>query len=215
VAVADLFAEARGVERLDEGAFLFPGFCLADAAALHAAAMEVAARNPFRHLVTPGGHTMSVAMTNCGAAGWVSDRRGYRYDEIDPMTGTRWAEMPAVFKALAARAAACGGFASFAPDVCLLNRYEAGTKLHLHIDRDEFDYAHPIVSVSLGLPAVFMWGGPARTDRPRRYHVYHGDVVVWGGRSRRHYHGVSPLKAGVHEITGNCRINLTFRKALR
>jgi len=203
------------VERLDEGAFLFPGFCLGDAVALYAAAMEVAAKNPFRRLVTPGGHTMSVAMTNCGAAGWVSDRRGYRYESVDPMTGTRWAEMPPVYLAVARRAAAQGGFDGFVPDVCLINRYEGGAKLHLHIDRDEFDYAHPIVSVSLGLPAVFMWGGTARTDKPRRYDVLHGDVVVWGGVSRRHYHGVSPLKAGVHEMTGACRVNLTFRKALR
>jgi alkylated DNA repair protein (DNA oxidative demethylase) len=131
------------------------------------------------------------------------------------MTGTRWAELPPVYLAVARRAAAQGGFDGFVPDVCLINRYEGGAKLHLHIDRDEFDYAHPIVSVSLGLPAVFMWGGTARTDKPRRYDVLHGDVVVWGGVSRRHYHGVSPLKAGVHEMTGACRVNLTFRKALR
>jgi alkylated DNA repair protein (DNA oxidative demethylase) len=213
--MADLFGETREVTRLDEGAFLFPGFGLAEAGDLYAAAMAVAAKNPFRNLVTPGGHTMSVAMTNCGAAGWVSDRRGYRYDALDPLTGTRWAAMPVLFAEMAARAAAAAGFAGFAPDVCLINRYEAGAKLHLHIDRDEHDYAHPIVSVSLGLPAVFMWGGVARTDRPRRYAVLHGDVVVWGGASRRHYHGVSPLKAGVHEMTGACRVNLTFRKALR
>jgi alkylated DNA repair protein (DNA oxidative demethylase) len=182
---------------------------------LYAAAMGVAAKNPFRNLVTPGGHTMSVAMTNCGAAGWVSDRRGYRYDAVDPLTGTVWAPMPERFLDLARRAAEAAGFPGFAPDVCLINRYLAGTKLHLHIDRDEFDYAHPIVSVSLGLPAVFMWGGTARTDKPRRYALYHGDVVVWGGVSRRHYHGVSPLKAGMHEMTGACRVNLTFRKALR
>jgi alkylated DNA repair protein (DNA oxidative demethylase) len=177
--------------------------------------MAVAAVSPFRFLVTPGGHTMSVAMTNCGAAGWVSDRRGYRYDKVDPLTGQAWPAMPAVFAGLADRAARKAGFAGFVPDVCLINRYTAGAKLHLHIDRDEHDYAHPIVSVSLGLSATFMWGGTARTDKPQRYAVHHGDVVVWGGASRRHYHGVSPLKDGVHEVTGDCRVNLTFRKALR
>jgi alkylated DNA repair protein (DNA oxidative demethylase) len=210
----DLFAASRAAERLDDGAFLFPGFCAGEAAALHQAAQDVAAVAPFRFLVTPGGHTMSVAMTNCGAAGWVSDRRGYRYDAIDPLTGKPWPAMPALFAALADRAAWAAGFENFVPDVCLINRYEPGAKLHLHIDRDEHEYRHPIVSVSLGLSAVFMWGGKARTDRPRRFAVHHGDVVVFGGESRRNYHGVSPLKAGVHEVTGNCRVNLTFRKAL-
>jgi alkylated DNA repair protein (DNA oxidative demethylase) len=212
--LTDLFADVRAEERLDEGAFIYPGFAASEAAALHGAALAVAAVSPFRFLVTPGGHTMSVAMTNCGKAGWVSDRRGYRYDRVDPLTQRTWPVMPEIFAALADRAAAKAGFSGFAPDVCLINRYEAGAKLHLHVDRDEHEFAFPIVSVSLGLPATFMWGGAARTDRPRRYPVYHGDVVVWGGASRRHYHGVSPLKAGLHEVTGACRINLTFRKAL-
>jgi alkylated DNA repair protein (DNA oxidative demethylase) len=211
----DLFAATRDIEKLDEGAFLFPAFCLAAAPALYQAVLSIAASNPFRNLITPGGHTMSVAMTNCGQAGWVSDRRGYRYDAIDPLTNTPWQPMPPLFLDLAARAATAAGFDNFRPDVCLINRYDAGTKLHLHIDRDEHDYAHPIVSASLGLPAIFMWGGLARTDRPRRYPVYHGDVVVWGGPSRRHYHGISPLKPGQHDLTGPCRINLTFRKALK
>jgi alkylated DNA repair protein (DNA oxidative demethylase) len=211
----DLFEATRATEKLDEGAYLFPAFCLLEAAILHQTALAIAAKNPFRNLITPGGHTMSVAMTNCGAAGWVSDRRGYRYATIDPLTNTPWQPMPPAFAALAARAAAAAGFENFTPDVCLINRYDPGTKLHLHIDRDEHDYAHPIVSASLGLPAIFMWGGPARTDKPRRYVLYHGDVVVWGGASRRHYHGVSPLKPGIHTLTGTSRINLTFRKALK
>jgi alkylated DNA repair protein (DNA oxidative demethylase) len=213
--LTDLFEDVRERERLDEGAYLFPRFALREAAGLIAEVERISAAAPFRNLVTPGGHTMSVAMTNCGAAGWVSDRRGYRYDAVDPLTGRKWPAMPDGFSGLADRAAAAAGFDGFLPDVCLINRYEIGAKLHLHIDRDEHDYAHPIVSVSLGLPAVFMWGGKARTDKPSRHAVHHGDVVVFGGPSRRHYHGVSPLKAGTHELTGACRFNLTFRKALK
>jgi alkylated DNA repair protein (DNA oxidative demethylase) len=188
---------------------------LTEAPLLIAETAHIAEQAPFRNLVTPGGHIMSVAMTNCGAAGWVSDRSGYRYSATDPLTGQTWPAMPNLFLDLAGRAASAAGFKNFRPDVCLINRYEHGAKLHLHIDRDEHDNAHPIVSVSLGLPAIFMWGGKARTDKPTRHAVHHGDVVVFGGPSRRNYHGVSPLKAGLHEMTGACRINLTFRKALK
>jgi len=210
----DLFAATRLTEKLSPGAFLFPGFAAQEAPALLAAVAEIAAAAPFRHLVTPGGHTMSVAMTNCGEAGWVSDRRGYRYDARDPDSGKNWPAMPAIFLALAARAAEAAGFGGFVPDVCLINRYAPGAKLHLHIDRDEHRFDAPIVSVSLGLSAIFMWGGLERTDKPTRHAVHHGDVVVFGGPSRRRYHGVSPLKPGTHPATGACRLNLTFRKAL-
>jgi alkylated DNA repair protein (DNA oxidative demethylase) len=165
-------------------------------------------------MVTPGGHTMSVAMTNCGAAGWVTDRRGYRYDAADPETGKPWPKMPPPFLALAGAAAAAGGFSGFVPDACLINRYEPGSKLSLHQDRDERSLDDPIVSVSLGLPATFLFGGTKRTNPQRRVPLEHGDVVVWGGPSRLAFHGVLPLRDGEHPLLGRRRVNLTFRKAL-
>jgi alkylated DNA repair protein (DNA oxidative demethylase) len=201
-------------ETLDPGALVLRNFAGHLEAALLDCVQAIAAAAPFRNLVTPGGHVMSVAMTNCGAAGWMSDRRGYRYEAVDPLSGAAWPAMPGVFLGLARRAAAVAGFEGFAPDVCLINRYVPGAKMTLHIDHDERDLGAPIVSVSLGLPAVFLWGGKARNDRPRKVPVESGDVVVWGGESRRNYHGVLPLKNGVHRLTGGCRINLTFRKAL-
>ena len=188
------------------------GFAFADGAALVDEAARVAQAAPFRHLVTPGGFTMSVGMTNCGRVGWVSDRTGYRYDPHDPDTGAPWPAMPARLLDLAARAAAEGGFAGYDPDACLINRYTAGSKLGMHRDRDEKDAWSPIVSVSLGLPAVFLWGGKRRGDAVRRLRLESGDVVVWGGPARFVYHGVAPLKDGEHALTGAARINLTFRK---
>jgi alkylated DNA repair protein (DNA oxidative demethylase) len=164
-------------------------------------------------MITPGGYRMSVAMSNCGALGWTSDRSGYRYSPVDPESGKPWPAMPAALRRLAESAAAEAGFPSFAPDACLINRYQAGAKLSLHQDRDETDYSQPIASVSLGLPAVFQWGGMKRADRPVRVHLRHGDVVVWGGEDRLRFHGVTPLKEGNHPVTGPYRINLTFRKA--
>jgi alkylated DNA repair protein (DNA oxidative demethylase) len=174
----------------------------------------VAARAPFRNMVTPGGYTMSVAMTNCGAAGWITDSLGYRYASCDPASGEPWPPMPAVFDSLAARAAAAAGFADFQPDACLINHYAPGSKLSLHQDKNEADYAAPIVSVSLGLPAKFLFGGLKRNDRVKRIELRHGDVVVWGRAARLVYHGVDTLKDGHHPATGRCRFNLTFRKAL-
>jgi alkylated DNA repair protein (DNA oxidative demethylase) len=165
-------------------------------------------------MVTPGGHRMSVAMTNCGDAGWVTDRTGYRYDANDPETGKPWPPMPAGFRDLAVRAAAEAGFAGFVPDACLINLYEPGAKLSLHQDRNERVRDAPIVSVSLGLPATFLFGGLKRTDPQRRLALQHGDVVVWGGPSRLAYHGVMPLKDGEHPALGRRRVNLTLRKAL-
>jgi alkylated DNA repair protein (DNA oxidative demethylase) len=199
-------------EPLEEGAVLLRAFALADAPTLVAEAERVAQSAPFRHLVVPGGFTMSVGMTNCGRVGWVSDRTGYRYDPVDPATGNPWPPMPAQFVDLAARAAAEAGFASYDPDDCLINRYTKGAKLGLHQDRDEKDAWAPIVSVSLGLPAVFLWGGKRRGDAVRRMRLESGDVVVWGGPARFVYHGVAPLKDGQHALTGAARINLTFRK---
>ena len=164
-------------------------------------------------MVTPGGHSMSVAMTNCGSAGWVTDRSGYRYDGVDPESRTPWPAMPASFRALAAQAAAEAGFDGFAPDACLINRYQPGARMSLHQDKDEDDFAAPIVSVSLGLPAIFLFGGLQRSDKPRRFRLEHGDIVVWGGPSRLFFHGIAPLADGEHALLGRQRINLTFRKA--
>lgn len=199
-------------EPLEEGAVLLRGFAVAEAPFLLEEVARVAQAAAFRHLVTPGGYTMSVAMTNCGRVGWVSDRTGYRYDRVDPETGLDWPPMPAVFFDIAARAAAEAGFARYDPDACLINRYTAGAKLSLHQDRDEKDAWAPIVSVSLGLPAVFLWGGKRRSDPVRRIPLENGAVAVWGGPARFVYHGVAPLRDGQHPLTGDARINLTFRK---
>jgi alkylated DNA repair protein (DNA oxidative demethylase) len=168
---------------------------------------------PFRHMVTPGGFRMSVAMTNCGELGWVSSARGYRYAALDPDTGTPWPALPVVFADLGIRAAAAAGFERFEPDACLVNRYEPGARLTLHQDKNERDFDQPIVSVSLGVPAVFLFGGRKRNERPLRRRLTHGDVVVWGGPSRLHYHGVAPLAEATHAFAGAARINLTLRRA--
>ena len=195
-----------------EGAVLLRGFVGADEAELVAALRGVVAAAPFRRMFTPGGHQMSVAMTNCGSAGWVTDRSGYRYDPDDPETGQPWPAMPPLFRELADRAAEGAGFARFAPDVCLINRYEPGARMSLHQDKDELDFTAPIVSVSLGLPAIFMFGGSKRSDKPRRFRLEHGDIAVWGGPSRLFFHGVAPLADGDHPVMGPQRLNLTFRK---
>jgi DNA oxidative demethylase len=200
-------------ERLAPGAWLLRGFALDQARPLLTTIDRIQAAAPFRHLVTPGGLRMSVAMTNCGTVGWVSDRRGYRYDACDPLSGQRWPSMPPEFLELARTAAQAAGFPGFEPDACLVNRYEPGARLTLHQDKDERDYGAPIVSVSLGLPAVFLFGGDARNVRPRRVPLQHGDVIVWGGPARLHYHGVLALKDGHHEMVGAQRLNLTFRRA--
>ncbi len=195
------------------GAVLLHGFARDNAAALLQAFENVIAQAPLRHLVTPGGHVMSVAMSNCGPLGWVSDRRGYRYDPNDPLSGQRWPSMPGIWLDLAGRAAQQAGYENFKPSACLMNEYKPGTKLSLHQDKDEKDLRQPIVSVSLGLPAVFQFGGLRREDRPTRWRLVHGDVVVWGGPSRLAFHGVLPLADGTHALTGRRRINLTFRCA--
>jgi len=198
---------------LGPGARFLRGFALPDGQALLAALAPVALVAPFRHMVIRGGRRMSVAMTNCGSLGWVADEAGYRYDPTDPRTGNPWPKMPEVFVNVAVRAANAADFNGFAPDACLINRYEAGARMSLHQDRNERDFGQPIVSVSLGLPAVFLWGGSSRTDRPRRILLEHGDVVVWGGPARETYHGVHRLSAGDHPLTGGIRYNLTFRMA--
>jgi alkylated DNA repair protein (DNA oxidative demethylase) len=208
----DLFAEPR--ERMAPGAVLLRGYALSREAELLAAIEAISAEAPFRHMVTPGGYAMSVAMTTCGAVGWVSDRRGYRYSPTDPASGMAWPPMPASFRALATGAAAEAGYADFQPDSCLINRYEPGTKLSLHQDQDEQDFSRPIVSVSLGLKATFLFGGPQRGDPAAKFALQHGDLAVWGGPSRLFFHGVATLKDGAHPLLGRKRINLTFRRAL-
>jgi DNA oxidative demethylase len=214
---ADLFegiADARSSRQaMADGAVLLRGFANPVEHELFAALNEIIAEAPFRRMFTPGGHQMSVAMTNCGNAGWVTDRSGYRYDGADPETGKPWPAMPACFRELARLAAAEGGFDGFAPDACLINRYEPGARMSLHQDRDEHDFGAPIVSVSLGLPAVFLFGGINRSDKPRRFRLTHGDIAVWGGPSRLFFHGVAPLADGEHALLGRQRVNLTFRKA--
>lgn len=212
----DLFDTAGEARREDiaPGAVLLRGFCRERTDALLAAIDRVTAIAPFRHMTTPGGYRMSAAMTNCGNAGWVTDRKGYRYSAVDPESGRPWPAMPPVFLTLATVAAMAAGYPGFLPDAALINRYGPGARLSLHQDRNERDFAAPIVSVSLGLPATFLFGGDTRTDKQQRIRLQHGDVVVWGGPARLAFHGVAPLKDGEHPLLGRTRINLTLRKAL-
>jgi len=201
-------------EGIAKGAALLRGFAEPFVAELLESLEAVAARAPFRRMMTPWGAVMSVAMTNCGDAGWITDRAGYRYDPVDPETGLAWPEMPDCFVKLAAGAAKEAGYPGFVPDACLINRYEPGTRLSLHQDKDERDFQHPIVSVSLGLPAIFQFGGLKRKDPARKLVMRHGDVAVWGGPSRLCYHGVAEVGDGEHPALGRARVNLTLRRAL-
>jgi alkylated DNA repair protein (DNA oxidative demethylase) len=212
-AAGDLFASDRERLLLDPGAWLLGGFALTQAPALLDAIERIARKAPFRHLETRSGSRMSVVMTNCGDAGWVSDRRGYRYTSEDPLSGKPWPSMPPLFLDLARRAAQHAGYPSFNPDACLINRYVPDTRLSLHQDRNEAALDAPIVSVSLGVPAIFLWGGQRRSDRPRRHLLYHGDVVVWGGPARMTFHGVDTIAKHNHGATASLRFNLTFRRA--
>ena len=205
---------APTVEQLSGAAVVLRRFARDKLLALIAVVNEITAGAPFRNMITPGGFRMSVGMTNCGRAGWVTDRKGYRYELVDPITGNPWPPIPDAFRHLAVNAAVVAGYPSFEPDACLINLYEPGTRLSLHRDENERDLTAPIVSVSLGLPAIFLFGGNSRSDRPRRIPLEGGDVVVWGGPDRLVYHGVAPLADGNDPLTGNRRINLTFRKAL-
>ena len=215
--MATLFEDLTESESLNEdlgpGTAILRGLARDRETEIMAALFSVAARSQFRHMVTPGGFRMSVAMTNCGSLGWVTDRKGYRYDSVDPETDTPWPAMPTVFMDLARKAATKAGYPSFVPDACLVNRYEPGARLTLHQDKNENDFEEPIVSVSLGLPAVFLFGGLERSDKTIRVPVFHSDVLIWGGPARLRYHGVNPLKDGSHPLAGGYRFNLTFRKA--
>lgn len=209
----ELFEMPPGRTDIDAGVVLLTSFVPHPADCLKAIE-EITHAAPFRQMQTPGGFTMSVAMTNCGDVGWVSDRSGYRYSPVDPETQKPWPAMPQIFLVLASSAAAEAGFSDFAPDACLINRYRPGAKMSLHQDKDERDFSAPIVSVSLGLPATFLFGGLTRKDRPQRFGLHHGDVIVWGGPARKRYHGIALLADGNHPEAGAFRYNLTFRKAL-
>jgi alkylated DNA repair protein (DNA oxidative demethylase) len=216
--IPDLFGNPTGIHSESTAPAFAPillrGFALRDEDRILASLHGIIAAAPLRHMVTPGGYAMSVAMTNCGTVGWITDRSGYRYGAIDPASGKPWPSMPSPFLDLAMTASAQAGFAGFAPDACLINRYEPEAKLSLHQDKDESDLDAPVVSVSLGLPARFLFGGIKRSDPCARIPLDHGDVVVWGGPARLAYHGVMPLADGFHPTLGRQRINLTFRKAL-
>lgn len=209
----DLFSNLQSTSTHLNGLSLLQGFALQDSSTLLADLESIVMQAPFRHMVTPGGLAMSVAMTNCGDLGWVTDRQGYRYAPIDPQTQKRWPAMPDSFFALSQAAALAAGYAKFTPDACLINRYQAGARMGLHQDKDERDFTQPIVSVSLGIPATFQFGGKKRSEKALNIPLYHGDVVVWGGEARLHYHGILPLKENMHPALGGVRINLTFRKA--
>ena len=206
---------ASGAAPLPAGVCLLEGFAVPCEAALLTDIGRVVAAAPFRHMITPGGQRMSAAMTNCGSAGWISDRSGYRYAGLDPHSGQPWPALPESFSTLARQAAEAAGFAGFAPDACLINRYVPGARMSLHQDRDERELSAPIVSVSLGLPAVFLLGGLERSARPVRVPLAHGDVIVWGGAARMIFHGVAPVAEGLHPGLGRQRINLTLRRAWR
>lgn len=211
----NLFAQEESQHPLPLGpqAMVLRGHALAVVDALLPSIDAIAAQAPFRHMLTPGGRRMSVALTNCGTLGWHSDARGYRYTRIDPLTGLPWPAMPDSFLQLARSAAEQAGFPGYAPDACLINRYLPGTQLTMHQDRNERDFGAPIVSVSLGMSATFLFGGLARSDRAARVPLQHGDVVVWGGADRLRYHGILPVKGPAHPLLGEQRINFTFRKA--
>jgi len=200
-------------EPLGPEAWVLRGFALPDAERLLSGVDDIQAASPFRHMVTPGGYTMSAALTSCGSRGWTTDRQGYRYAPADPLSGRPWPPIPDEFAALARRAARDAGFPDFEPDACLVNRYVPGSRMSLHQDRNERDFRAPVVSVSLGMTAVFLWGGNRRADKAAKIPLYHGDVVVWGGRDRLRYHGIMPLKDSPHPVLGSQRINITFRKA--
>jgi alkylated DNA repair protein (DNA oxidative demethylase) len=214
----DLFADNEPVqqpraEQIGEQSWVLRGFALPQVEQLLTGLDAILAAAPLRHMVTPGGFSMSVGTSSCGQLGWITDRSGYRYSSVDPLSGLPWPSMPAVFADLAHEAAERAGFTDFQADSCLINQYVPGAKMSLHQDKDEKGYAAPIVSLSLGLPAMFLFGGFERSDKTQRIPLLHGDMVVWGGVDRLRYHGVLPIKPGHHPLLGERRINITFRVA--
>ncbi|MFG6203146.1 DNA oxidative demethylase AlkB [Pseudomonas retamae] len=214
----DLFADHEPIqqaraEQIGEQAWVLRGFALPEVDQLLSALDSVLAAAPLRHMITPGGFSMSVGTSSCGGLGWITDRKGYRYSSVDPLSGLTWPALPSVFAELARTAATQAGFTDFAADSCLINQYVPGAKMSLHQDKDEKAYAAPIVSLSLGLPAMFLFGGFERSDKCQRIPLLHGDMVIWGGVDRLRFHGVLPIKPGYHPRLGERRINLTFRVA--
>lgn len=210
----DLFEQLLpSKQEIIKDVYLLKGLALENEALILADLAQVIVQAPLRHMITPGGFAMSVAMTNCGDLGWVTDRQGYRYTSHDPVSNQPWPVMPTSFKQLATEAANQAGFKGFEPDACLINQYKIGARMSLHQDKNELDFKQPVVSVSFGIPAVFQFGGLARADKTIKIPLNHGDVVVWGGEARLRYHGVLPLKENHHPALGDYRINMTFRKA--
>lgn len=213
----DLFAQepvqSTAMEQIGPCSWVLRSFALTEIEDLLSALKAVLGKASFRHMMTPGGFTMSAALSSCGSFGWMTDQSGYRYTPIDPQTGLPWPDIPQVFMVLAQRAAQACGFSGFIPDACLINQYIPGAKMSLHQDKNERHYQWPVVSVSLGLPAIFLWGGHQRTDKTQKVPLMHGDVVVWGGEDRLRFHGVLPIKPGHHPLLGEQRINFTFRRA--
>jgi len=215
---ADLFADdalqqPAGREQIGEQSYVLRGFALPWIERVLPELRRVLAQSPFRQMVTPGGFTMSAALSSCGNLGWTTDSTGYRYSPLDPRSQQPWPAMPGALRELAITAAAEAGFIGFLPDACLINRYIPGAKMSLHQDKNERRLSEPVVSVSLGLPAIFLFGGHERSAKAHRLSLFHGDVVVWGGVDRLRFHGVMPIKDGTHPIMGPQRINLTFRTA--
>jgi DNA oxidative demethylase len=210
----DLFGElTANCQEIVKDTFLLTGFALTNEAIILDDLAAIISQSPLRNMMTPMGFAMSAAMTNCGKLGWVADKKGYRYDTLDPNTGEPWQPIPASFLTLATQAAKQTGFANFIPDACLINQYKVGASMGLHQDKDERDFRQPIVSVSLGIPAIFQFGGLKRSDKSLKILLTHGDIVVWGNDARLNFHGIMPLKANKHAVLGEVRYNLTFRKA--
>ncbi len=211
-----LFAELE--DKLPEGASLFRGRLSAaeQLAILDDVAAVIEEAPPFRPQM-PAGPYMINTLTNCGPLGWMSDKRGYRYEATHPQTGKPWPQIPSAVLAVAKQAAADTGYA-FEPDACLVNIYAADGRLSLHRDYDEADFAWPIVSLSFGNDADFQLGGPARSGPTTTFTLNSGDVFVLAGPSRLRYHGVKHIRPGTSPITHKAlpeggRINLTLRRA--
>jgi DNA oxidative demethylase len=207
------FGQTAETIPLAPGAYYLPGFALPGMDTLWRCVQQQMAATPPQQMMTPMGYLMSVGTMSMGSWGWVSDAQGYRYSAINPSNNQPWPPLPAAILQLAADAAEKAGYPHFVPDSCLINVYTPGSKMGLHQDKNERDFSQPIISVSLGIPAIFLFGGAKRSDKPARILLQHGDVVVWGGASRRFYHGVAAIKPHAHSLTGNLRINLTLRKA--